>query len=247
MWIKKISFLFLTACFVSVLPAQESFQINADTLLQRLSSNEVQYNTLNERTVITYDDGSVARQFNGSIRIKQDSIIWMSLSMFGFEGARALVTPDSFRLINKLENEYTVRGFSEVQNWLLFPVNYSMLQQIIAGGRMNITSRATATAKEDSSYVLYEENDQMAQTSWVNTENYTLRKILLKDKLLKQDMTITFDAYNYSNSKPFSNKRTVVVNRGTETIKLLMDVTRIVFNEELSYPFEVSEKLKRTQ
>ena len=247
MRIKKIGFLFLMACSVSVLPAQESIQINADTLLQRLSNNQVQYNTLNERTVITYDDGSVARQFNGSIRLKQDSIIWMSLSMFGFEGARVLVTPDSFRLINKLENEYTSGGFFEVQNWLLFPVNYFMLQQIIVGGRFNINSRAIVVTKEDSSYVLYEENDQIAQTSWVNTENYTLQKILLKDKLLKQDMTITFEAYNYSNSKPFCNKRTVVVNRGTDTIKLLMDVTRIVFNEELSYPFEVSEKLKRTQ
>lgn len=247
MHIKKIGSIFLATCFALALQAQDSLSISVDTLLQKISDNRIQYHTLNERTIITYDDGTVARQFNGSIRLKRDSVIWMSLSMFGFEGARVLITTDSFRLINKLENEYSVRGFSEVQNWLLFAVNYSMLQQIIAGEKINISSKASVAVKEDSSYVLYEENDQVMQTSWVNTENYTLQKILLKDKLLKQDMTITFEAYNYSNSKPFSNKRTIVINRGAETIKLLMDITRIVFNEELSYPFEVSEKHKRTE
>ena len=67
------------------------------------------------------------------------------------------------------------------------------------------------------------------------------------DKLLKQDMTITFDAYNYSEAKPFSYKRNILINRDASTLKLSMEFTKVNFDEELTYPFEVSEKYKRVE
>ena len=110
----RITFLFLflfTGAF-----AQDSLQVNFDSLLSKISANQIQYKTLSERTILTWDDGNTAQQFNASIRVKKDSLIWMSLSMFGFEGARVLISPDSFRLINKMTNEYLVRDYSFIQS-----------------------------------------------------------------------------------------------------------------------------------
>lgn len=227
--------------------AQDSLQVNVDSLLAKIAANQLQYKTLSERTLMTWDDGNTAQQFNAAIRVKKDSLIWMSLSMFGFEGARVLLTPDSFRLLNKLTAEYTVRDYNFIQSWILLPVNFTMLQQILTGEKISINEKASLVAKEDSSYVLYLESDKLQEKVWVDTGNYTFKKILLKDKLLKQDMTITFEAYNSLGQKPFSHRRNITINRDGTVYKLNMEINKAHSDEELSFPFEVSEKYKRTE
>ncbi len=221
--------------------------LNYDSLSAKISSQQVKYQTLSARTRMVWNDGSSEQEFTGSIRVKKDSLIWMSLGMMGFEGVRVLITPDSFHVINRLTNEYSVRDFSFLQSWLLFPVNFKMLQEIIAGEKISIGEKASMAGIEDSNTVLYLESDKVLEKIWVNTTHYTYNKILLKDKLLKQDMTITFDAYNYSEAKPFSYKRSIAMNRNGDAAKLNMDILKISFDEPLTFPFEVSEKFKRVE
>ncbi len=227
--------------------AQDSLQLNFDSLLSKISANQIPYKALSERTILTWDDGNTAQQFNASIRVKKDSLIWMSLSMFSFEGARVLISPDSFRLINKMTNEYLVRDYSFIQSWILMPVNFEMLQQIISGEKISVNEKEKLAVIEDGCYVLYLESDKLFEKIWVDTQNYTLKKILLKDKLLKQDMTITFESYNSLNQKPFSYKRNIIIHRDAATMKLSMDITKAHIDEELNFPFEVNEKYKRVE
>ncbi len=227
--------------------AQDSLQVNFDSVYSKVVANQIQYKTLSERTMLTWDDGNTAQQLSASIRVKKDSLIWMSLGMFGFEGARVLISPDSFRLVNKLTSEYMVRDYNFVQSWILMPISFEMLQQIITGEKISVNEKAKVLATEDSSYVLYLESDKLQEKIWVDTQNYTLKKILLKDKLLKQDMTITFDSYNSLNQKPFSYKRNIVIHRDAATMKLSMDITKAHIDEELNFPFEVNEKYKRVE
>lgn len=241
----RITILFV---FLSVVTfAQDSLQVNFDSVFNNLVVNQISYKTLSERTTLTWDDGNTAQQFNANIRVKKDSLIWMSLGVFGFEGARVLISPDSFRLANKLTNEYIVRDYSFIQSWILMPVNFEMLQQIIVGQKISIAEKAKLVAVEDSCYVLYLESEKLLEKIWVDTQNYTLKKILLKDKLLKQDMTITFDSYNSLNQKPFSYNRSIVIHRDATTMKLSMDITKARVDEELNFPFEVNEKYKRVE
>lgn len=241
----RLAFLFLLLPFSGI--AQDTLQLNVDTVLARIDSNRLGYTTLSERTVLTWDDGNTAQQVSGSIRLKKDSVIWLSLGMFGFEGARAFITADTFRLLNKLTAEYTVKDINYLRNWIALPVNFTMLQQMLTGERFAIDDRARMAVREDSAVVIYLESDKLQQKLWVDTVNYTLQKLLLKDKLLKQDMTITFDSYNSLNQKPFSYKRSIVINRDGTVYRLDMAINRAQVNEELSYPFEVSDKYKRVE
>jgi len=241
----RITFLFLF--LFSGAFAQDSLQVNFDSVYSKVVANQIQYKTLSERTTLTWDDGNTAQQFNASIRVRKDSLIWMSLGMFGFEGARVLISLDSFRLVNKLTSEYMVRDYNFIQSWILMPVNFEMLQQILAGQKISINEKATSVTKEDSSYVLYMESDKLLEKVWVDSVSYTIKKILLKDKLLKQDMAITFDSYNSLNQKPFSYKRNIIIHRDAATMKLSMEITKAQVNEELNFPFEVNEKYKRVE
>ncbi len=217
-----------------------------DSLMHRIAANQTGYKTFSGRAKLAWDDGKSEQDFQASMRMKKDSLFWMSITgPMNVEGARVLITPDTFQLMNKVNGDYEGHGFGFLNNWLLFPVSFAMLQQIMAGEKLDIREKASTAVYQDSVFVIYCESDKMLEKIWVNSLNYTVSKILLKDKLLTQQMSITFDSYNLIEGKPFSYHRDIEVNRDGVVLKLTIDFTKIRLNETLTYPFEVSEKHKR--
>lgn len=60
--------------------------------------------------------------FNAEIRQARADSLWMRMSRFGFEGARLLITRDSFFVHNRLENQMMVGTVDEAQQFLAAPV-----------------------------------------------------------------------------------------------------------------------------
>lgn len=60
--------------------------------------------------------------FNAEIRQARADSLWMRMSRFGFEGARLLITQDSFFVHNRLQNQMMVGTVSEAQQYLTAPV-----------------------------------------------------------------------------------------------------------------------------
>ena len=224
----------------------DTARMSFDSLMHKISDNQTGYKSFSGRAKLAFDDGKSEQDFQASMRMKKDSLVWMSITgPMNVEGARVLISPDTFQLMNKVNGDYEGHGFSYLNNWLLFPVSFDMLQQIIAGEKLDIREKASTAVYQDSTFVIYYESDKLLEKIWVNSLNYTISKILLKDKLLTQQMLITFDNYNLIEGKPFSYYRYIEVNRDGVVLKLTIDFTKIRLNEPLTYPFEVSEKYKR--
>jgi len=240
-----VSFIFLFQ-ISSFSQATVDTSMTFDMLMKKLTGNETGYKTCSARARLSLDDGKAVQDFQAGIRMKKDTLVWMSVSgPMNVEGARILITPDTFQLLNKVTSEYAGHHFNYLTNWLLFPVSFPMLQQIIAGEKLDIREKASTAVYQDSAFLIYCENDHLLEKIWVNSGNYTISKILLKDKLLSQQMSITFDSYNLLDGKPFSYHRDIEVNRDGATLKLTIDFTKVRLNEDLTYPFEVSGKYKR--
>lgn len=245
---KPILLLFFSLFLAGTAFSQEADSLNYDTVLAKVNANQPAYKTANIRAKMTWADANGEQDFQANIRMVKDSLVWMSLSAMGIEGARALLTPDSIRVINKLTNEYLVRDFSYVQSWLLLPVNFKMFQQIFTGQKLDIGDNAAkAISTEDSLPVLYTETDKLQEKIKVDLINYTVSKILLKDKLLKQDMSITFDGYKNEQGRVFAYQRDIQVNRDSATMQLKIDISKLRWDEDLTFPFEISDKYKRVE
>lgn len=235
-------------CFVTCAWARiDSLQFNYDSVMNKVNANFKPYHTLSLHAHLVWSNDNSEQDFQATIRMVKDSLIWMSLSgAMGVEGARILITPDSFRIINKSANEYSVHNFGYVRSWLLFPVSFQMLQQLFSGGQMDIGSPAAhGIGTEDGIPVLYSETAKLREKLWVDSLNYTIQKILLKDKLVSQEMTVIFTDYRMADGKAFSYNRDIEVTRNTIVTKLTITVTRLRWNEDLALPFEISDKYKR--
>lgn len=212
--------------------------LHPDSLKARIAQSQPGYQTLSARARVTWSDGTEETSFQTGIRMKRDSLVWMSLSSSGLEGARLLILPDSMRVMNQLAGITSSHDLSYLQFWLPFPVSFSMLQQFISGQRLTIGERESAVAEEDSLLALHTESDTRRETTWVDKQNYTLKKILLKDKLMQQSMEIIFESYSPLHGKPFSFKRIINIQHGPASIRMTIDITKAKMNEDLIYPFD---------
>ena len=241
-----ISFAFSNTVCGQTFP--DTVHVTFDSLMRGIAANQTGYKTFSGRAKMSFDDGKAVQDFQAGIRMKKDTLVWMTINgPMNVEAARVFISPDTFQLMNKINGEYAGRSFSFLNNWLLFPVSFDMLQQLIAGEKMNIHEKASTAAYQDSTFIIYCESDKLLEKIWVNSGNYTISKILLKDKLLTQQMSVNFDSYNQVEGKPFSFHRDIEVNRDGVILKLTIDFTKVKLNENLTYPFEVSEKQKRQQ
>src|ERR1700733_13893866 len=69
-----------------------------------------------------------------NIRIQRDKKIWVSITAIaGIEAARAIITPDSIMLINRLQDLYVRQPFSYVNKYAGSQVNYKMIESVLVG------------------------------------------------------------------------------------------------------------------
>ncbi len=96
-------------------------------------SNQLDYDYLSLKSKLGFTDRGNTTNVNVNLMMKKDSILWARFSLVGFEAARALITKDSFHLINRLNNTYMVRSVDYLKYYLGFDVELKEIQDIMLG------------------------------------------------------------------------------------------------------------------
>ena len=74
---------------------------------------DYQWMTAKMNGVLNTDNGDI--DFTGAIRMRRDSVVWMSASAFmGIENVRALITQDSVFVLNRMDQTYLAEPLVEV-------------------------------------------------------------------------------------------------------------------------------------
>lgn len=67
---------------------------------------------------------------SGTMRIANDSLIWLYIKAFGFEVARAKLTRDSVFAVVKMKNQYFKSDYSSLKNFFPIDFDFSILQSV---------------------------------------------------------------------------------------------------------------------
>jgi len=102
--------------------------------INAIKSAQTYFNTFSGKAhaklSINGDDNDVTL----SIRIQHDQKIWVSITAIaGIEVARAMITPDSLWLMNRLQSLYVKKPFSYVSQYAGSQVDYKMLESVFIG------------------------------------------------------------------------------------------------------------------
>ncbi|MDG1188965.1 MAG: DUF4292 domain-containing protein, partial [Flavobacteriales bacterium] len=137
--------LLLSSCVGSKWTTNTSSQSPSAVLKKaEVNTKDTRWFTTSIKGKADFDNRSLP--ITAQLRMRKDSVIWMSMSaLMGIEAARVHITPDSVKLINRLNATYFVGGIESLSEEYNLPFSFYELQDLLL---------AAIHPKENSSYTL---------------------------------------------------------------------------------------------
>ena len=207
--------------------------------------------TINSKINADIDDTSVG--LNGKIYIQNGKKIWVNVSKFGINAARALITPEGFKAYEKLDRTYIDGDFSYFNNLLKVDfIDYEKLQNLLLG-RIFVEMKSNEFQSEvvQNDYVLnYKDNEEILQNpkegKYVQTytldSDFRLKKAYLKDPKTQMELDITYSDWQKVGTQ-FFPKNVKVLVKDKKTQKVDLEYNNFTF-EESQTPFEIPSGYK---
>lgn len=135
-----------------------------------------------------------------SIRIHQDSLIWLSVSKLGIEAARTLITRDSIKILDKIHHDYSVYDFPTLSKQFNFALNFSLLQALIVGN-LPLPGQPAQERKDDPTYrILVQQEGQVIVENYIDATSRKLKKLVMTQQPAKNTLRLDYDDFGSLNN-----------------------------------------------
>jgi hypothetical protein len=221
-----------------------------------LQAHHITFNTFSGKIKVNFDDSrGKNNDFNAFVRIKKDSMIWVSINaVLGIEAFRILITPDSVKVLNKIDKEAQLRSVNYLQEVTKIPFSFYQLQDLLIGNPVFLDSAFDSYRQDASTISLISTGklNLLPGTSWVFKNLIT---VTTKDKLVQSSKLddvvpgrsrtayITYGGFTPRDGITFATDRVIIASEKSK-IEIKMEYKQFAFNEQLNFPFTIPKNYK---
>jgi hypothetical protein len=191
---------------------------------------------------ISFENSSLTA--NADFRIKKDSAMLIVLRMMGLELGRALITRDSFFMVNRMEGNYMAEPIESIAKLYKVPFTFAELQQIIAGNHLTDGMKAQQLTERDGKTMLEASGERwnaafIFKGETVESAQYTLNT--------GESVTAVFDDYIRVEKKKQSplNRKYYYPAKAHFEYALELQLDQIELDKQKSMKFEIPSKYTR--
>jgi len=215
-----------------------------------LEIEEIDFEYFHGKARMVLREANKEREVKANIRVRKDSVIWMSFSVIGVQGGKALVNKDSITIVSNVDKEYYVFEYAELSKRYNFTINYDVIQAAMLGNLVMDRKDEDDIQHETSFFLLKQNAGTIDVVNYVNGASHKIEKVELKESNSNNSLVI-----KYSNFQPVENK--LFPYNGTidlfyKTVSGLLNTTVIfeynkaeVGTRELNFPFNIPKKYVR--
>lgn len=267
--INKILFLFIvvglafygTSCKSKKHVLKTSIKEHGFTYLYaRMLENQMQFDYLSAKFTLVYAREKNKTNLRGQLRIKNDSLIWISFTpALGIEAARVLLTNDSIKFINRLNKTYFSGRYELVDSLLNTTIDLSLLQSMLVGNdltqydvnkfrstvdngmyRMTIRER-----RKIRKFIKKGEIDTrvLVQQIWLDPETFRIARIDVKEQGEDENnkVKVFYSDYISVDGQLFPSKIRIEIT-SHKSIFIDVDFNKAILNNPLRFPFNIPGK-----
>jgi len=215
-----------------------------------LNVEEIDFEYMHGKARMVLRDANKEREVKANIRIRKDSVIWMTFSVIGVQGGKALINKDSITIVNNVDNEYFQFDYAELSKRYNFEINYNVIQSAMLGNLLIPRTEGDQVMQETAFFILKQQANTISVDNYISLASKKLEKVELKESNSANSLII-----NYSNFQPMGAKLfpyNGTINLFYKTIAGLLNTTIIfeynkaeVGDKELKFPFNIPKKYVR--
>jgi hypothetical protein len=234
----------------------------SDYLFEQLKKNEMKFDWLSAKFSAEYIEDKKKISFRGQMRIKRDSILWVSISpALGIEMVRLIITNDSIKFIDRINSHYLISDFNYINRFINSTLDFDMLQAFLIGNDFSFFENGKFKASIDAmEYKLmtvgrrklkkYVKSDEIElnipiQNIWLNPENFKITKVMIKE--VKQEgrkLQAFYSDFEQLEEQLFPHHLDFEITSESK-IDIGINYSKIVVNKTLKFPFNIPSKFTR--
>ncbi len=220
------------------LPTAELKSVSTSKLLKMVEKNAFDYKYFTVKRInCQYSDGDSRTTFKVNLKAERDKNILVSISKLSIPVGRLLLTPDSVKYVNYLEQNYFVDDYSYLSDFLNIDLDFETIQAIISNNAFSYRNdprnkdfRTFDSFTEDGKYVLQtEKTDKIEKMNERGKDNKIRRRLNRLDDNALIIQKMFFEPRNFAMTRFLINDKTN--NRFVE-----MDFDDFEKMEDAEYP-----------
>lgn len=211
---------------------------------------EIDFEYFHGKAKLVLRDANKEREVKANIRVRKDSVIWMTFSVIGVQGGKALINKDSITVVNNVDNEYFVFDYKELSARYNFEINYDVVQSAMLGNLIQDRSDSDEVIPETSHFILNQRKNTIIISTLINAASRKVEKVDFKEQNSNNSLVM-----NYSNFQPVGDKLFPYNGAVTLFYKTPAGIlnTTIIFEyskaevgtRELNFPFNIPKRYAR--
>lgn len=154
---------------------------------------------------------------NINIRVRKDSLIWLSVNKLGIEAVRGLITRDSITVIDKIHREYAVYDFPTLSRQFNFEMNFALLQALIVGN-LPLPKRPAQKIKNERDYLLLRQSEgKVLVENYIGEQDRKLKKLMVTEQPTKNTLRLDYEDFTSLNNFLFPYTSLVTLDYKSKT------------------------------
>ncbi len=218
------------------------------SIYDHLQASRVNCSTFSAKMKVHYE-GSDGKnyEFNAFLRLQKDKAIWVSVNaVLGIEAFRLLITPDSVKVLNKLDKVYQLRSVSYLKEISHLPFDFNTVQDLLLGNPIYLDSNTVYYHKDDKGIAMLSVGSLFRNYITLNKTDLTIMHSKLDDvdQMRSRSCDLIYGDYEKRDTLLFSTYRKIAVAEKTR-LDIELTYKQYSFNEPLGMPFSIPKNYKR--
>lgn len=189
------------------------------------------------------------------IYIESDKKIWSNITFLIIPAARAIITPEGIKAMDRYNKNYIDSDFDYLNNLLNVNfIDYKTLEKLLMGRTfMHITNSNSKIVKNSEGYQLTSITNQKIVTNEVTreykvemqyTEDFNLNWVKLQDVKSNDAIEIVYENWETFPNEVKLPKNVKIIIKGSKTSQILMENTKFDFSR-METPYSVPANYKK--
>ena len=205
---------------------------------------------------ITADNIRVS-PLDATIYIESDKKIWSNINFLFFNAARAIITPEGIKAVDKYNKNFIDSDFEYLNNLLNINfIDYKTLEKLLMGRTfLLVSNRNSSITKNEEGYQLSSITNQKIETNGVEREyklnmrysnDYDLIYVKLQDVKSDDAVEIVYDQWESFDNNLRLPQSVKIIIKGSKTSQILLENTKFGFTK-METPYSVPANYKKIE
>jgi len=212
-------------------------------ILNAIREKQLDFNTLSMKAKAGLAIDNRQHDVSMNIRMKKDETIWVSVTVIaGIEVARALITPDSVKILNRIESTYIKKPFSYIYRYANEQITFKTLQALLIGNSdpAFISNNSNVSTQNDK-LVLSGLINGLSYSLFLN-ENNKITQTSLKDEDAGQQLTAVYTDFYALGGQAVPYTVNIKSAAGNDKANISLKYSQVTVDETLDFPFSIPKR-----